>query len=47
MTYFDAGYSFSLAKGLDGGINYIYSDPDGTDSSDYLVLSITKSFDLM
>ncbi|MBO1927925.1 hypothetical protein J3998_10090 [Thiomicrorhabdus sp. 6S2-11] len=47
LTYVDVGYSFSLAEGLDGGVNYIYSDPDGGDSADYLVLSITKSFDLM
>ncbi|WP_130537902.1 TorF family putative porin [Thiomicrorhabdus indica] len=48
VKYLDLGYSFSLAEGLDGGVNYIYSDTDGNPEEDqFVVLSISKSFDLM
>lgn len=48
VTYLDLGYSFSLAEGLDGGVNYIYSDTDGNpEEEQFVVLSVSKSFDLM
>jgi uncharacterized protein (TIGR02001 family) len=49
LNYLDLGYSMELAKGLDGSINYVYSVPEDSnvDPSTYLILGISKSFDLM
>ncbi len=49
INYLDLGYSMELAKGLDGSINYIYSSPEDSniDPNTYLILGISKSFDVM
>ncbi len=49
LNYLDLGYSMELAKGLDGSINYVYSVPEDSanDPTTYLILGISKSFDLM
>jgi len=49
QSYLDLGYSFELAKGLDGSVNYIYSSPEDSnnDPRTYLILGISKSFDVM
>ena len=49
VNYLDLGYSMELAKGLDGSVNYIYSSPEGSaqDPKAYLILGISKSFDVM
>ncbi|VAW49280.1 hypothetical protein MNBD_GAMMA04-1549 [hydrothermal vent metagenome] len=49
MNYLDLGYSFELAKGLDGSVNYIYASPEDSnnDPETYLILGISKSFDVM
>lgn len=49
VNYLDLGYSMELAKGLDGSVNYIYSSPESSaqDPKAYLILGISKSFDVM
>lgn len=48
VKYLDLGYSFSFAEGIDGGINYVYSDADGSDKEEqFVILSVGKTFDLM
>ncbi|VAW47277.1 hypothetical protein MNBD_GAMMA03-1069 [hydrothermal vent metagenome] len=49
MNYLDLGYSMELVKGLDGSINYVYASPEDSanDPKAYLILGISKSFDLM
>ncbi len=49
LTYFDLGYSTELAAGLDGSINLITttSEDDTVKDQSYLVLGVSKSFDLM
>ncbi|MCF6253310.1 MAG: TorF family putative porin [Thiomicrorhabdus sp.] len=49
VNYLDLGYSIELAKGLDGSVNYIYSAPEDSanDPKTYLILGISKSFDVM
>jgi len=44
--YFDLGYSTSLDMGVDLGVNFVMSDA-GADDTNYLVVGLTKSFDLM
>ncbi|GKT12852.1 MAG: hypothetical protein ISEC1_P1837 [Thiomicrorhabdus sp.] len=48
VSYLDVGYSTELSAGLDGTVNYIYSMPENsaTNPSAYLVLGISKSFDI-
>ncbi|WP_319380846.1 TorF family putative porin [Thiomicrorhabdus sp.] len=51
LYYADLGYSFELAAGLDGAVNYVYVTPEdknvgGIDQS-FLVLGLSKSFDIM
>lgn len=48
-SYLDLGYSYELAAGLDGTANYVYSMPENSasDPSAYLILGLSKSFDLM
>ncbi len=49
MNYLDLGYSMELAKGLDGSVSYIYASPEDSnnDPKAYLILGISKSFDVM
>ena len=49
LNYLELGYSMELAKGLDGSVNYVYSVPENSanDPTTYLILGISKSFDLM
>ena len=44
--YFDIGYSTSLDMGVDLGVDVILSDAN-TDDTSYIVVGMTKSFDLM
>ena len=48
ISYLDLGYSTELSAGLDGSINYIYSSSEDStvNPSTYLVLGISKSFDI-
>ncbi|WP_040727771.1 TorF family putative porin [Thiomicrorhabdus sp. Kp2] len=49
LTYIDLGYSTELAAGFDGSINLIAtsSEDSATKDQSYLVLGVSKSFDLM
>ncbi len=47
-TYLDLGYGTELSPGLDGSINLIGVDSEGdVDDTYYLILGVSKSFDLM
>ncbi|WP_029408178.1 TorF family putative porin [Thiomicrorhabdus sp. Milos-T2] len=49
MPYLQLDYGFEVAKGFDGTVSYIKAmDDDSTvDDKDYLILGVTKSFDIM
>ncbi len=49
INYLDLGYSMELSKGLDGSVNYLYTSPEDSaqDPKAYLILGISKSFDVM
>ncbi len=49
VSYLDLGYSTELSPGLEGGVNYIYASPEDSnnDPKAYLILGISKSFDVM
>lgn len=54
MTYVQLDYGFEIAKGFDGTVSYIKAMDDNLDGSgnaipdaDYLILGVTKSFDIM
>jgi len=47
MTYVQLDYGFEITKGFDGAVSYIKAMEDGSDDADYLILGVTKSFDIM
>ncbi|WEJ62266.1 TorF family putative porin [Thiomicrorhabdus lithotrophica] len=49
LSYLDLGYSTELAAGFDGSINFVAtsSEDDATKDQSYLILGVSKSFDLM
>ncbi|MDX1353152.1 MAG: hypothetical protein R3254_09070, partial [Thiomicrorhabdus sp.] len=44
--YLDIGYSTTLDMGVDLGVNFVMSDA-GADDTSYLIVGLSKSFDLM
>lgn len=49
ITYIDLGYSTELSAGLDGSINLVTtsSEADAAKDEAYLILGVSKSFDIM
>jgi len=49
LSYLDLGYSTELAAGFDGSINFVAtsSEDNATKDQSYLILGVSKSFDLM
>jgi uncharacterized protein (TIGR02001 family) len=49
ISYLDLGYSTELAAGFDGSINFVAtsSEDSATKDQSYLILGVSKSFDIM